>query len=168
MKNLAIRPESERDREAVSEINRTAFGQPDEAELIARLRSEGVVVVSLVADMDGRAVGHILFSCLEVAADERKVKAVSLAPMAVLPECQGRGVGSALVRSGLEACRVRGIEAVVVLGHADYYPRFGFRAEWMANFRAPFSGDAFMGVELKEGALRCGEGRVVYPKAFGL
>src|SRR5262245_50833226 len=116
-----IRHEIAADHEAVRHVNRLAFGQDDEAGIVDALRNGGYVRVSLVAEVEGRVVGHILFSDLPILRDEGTVGALSLAPMAVLPEFQKRGVGSALVRKGLEACREQGHRIVVVLGHPDFY-----------------------------------------------
>jgi len=97
------------------------------------LRSDGAVVVALVAVENDEIVGHILFSDLLIEAEQAVLHAVSLAPMAVLPDHQRRGIGSALVRQGLAICRERGKSIVVVLGHPAYYPRFGFSAELAQN-----------------------------------
>ena len=113
-------------------------------------------------------VGHILFSHLPIqTAGGAILHAAALAPMAVLPAHQRAGIGAALVRAGLEACAEGDARAVVVLGHPDYYPRFGFSAEAARALQAPFSGPAFMALELLPGALR-GGGAVRYARAFGL
>jgi putative acetyltransferase len=128
---VKIRPERPDDIAAIQAVNRQAFGQADEAVLVDALRDGGFAVASLVAEDAGRIVGHILFSRLPVAAGGRIVEGAALAPMAVMPDRQREGIGSALVRAGLVACRAAGIAAVVVLGHPDYYPRFGFSASPM-------------------------------------
>ena len=112
-------------------------------------------------------MGHILFSELPIETDQGVLDAVSLAPMSVLPKWQRRGIGSALVRHGLEACRERGKAIVVVVGHPGYYPRFGFSAALAKNLYGPFSGEAWMAIELKPGALEGVRGAVRYPEAFG-
>lgn len=164
-----VRPEEPGDRAAIYAVNRAAFGQDDEAELVDRLREDGLVIASLVAceGADGEITGHILFSELPIDTETRTIRATALAPMAVLPAFQRRGVGSALVRAGLEACRDRGIEAVVVLGHPEYYPRFGFSAETAKCLRAPYSGEAFMALELTPGVLQDVDATVRYPPALG-
>lgn len=164
---IAIRPESPDDREAVRAVNRRAFGGDEEADLVERLHADGLVIASLVAVAGDEVVGHILFSTLPIDLPAGKIRAAALAPMSVLPSHQRRGIGSALVRAGLAACRDAGIEAVVVLGHPEYYPRFGFSAALAQALHAPFSGPALMALELRPGALAVG-GRVEYPKAFGL
>jgi len=165
---LSIREETPQDYEAIREVNRLAFQQEDEGQIVDRLRADGLVIASLVAVEDGAVVGHILFSELPIETDRGLLRAASLAPMAVRPERQRRGIGSALVLRGLEVCRQRGYSIVVVVGHPSYYPRFGFSAERARNLRSPFAGEAFMGLELVAGALEGLEGRVRYPEAFGL
>ena len=129
------------------------------------LRANGDAALSLVAENDSGVVGHILFSHLPIQGPAREAAAAALAPMSVLPRWQRRGVGSALVRAGLDRCRNAGFEAVVVLGHPTYYPRFGFSARLAQPLQAPFSGPAFMALELVPGALSAG-GVVRYPDAF--
>lgn len=160
-----VRLEGHTDVDAIRTVNREAFGGQAEVELVDALRANGDAAVSLVAETDTDVVGHILFSHLPIRAPVAEVAAVALAPMSVLPESQRRGVGSALVRTGLDRCRNAGFEAVVVLGHPAYYPRFGFSAHLAEQLQAPFSGPAFMALELVPGALREG-GVVRYPDAF--
>jgi putative acetyltransferase len=92
----------------------------------------------------------------------------ALAPVAVLPDHQRRGIGSALIRRGLELCRKRGCAAVLVVGHPEYYPRFGFSADLAAGVKAPFSGPVFMAIELVAGALAKLERPVRYASPFGI
>jgi putative acetyltransferase len=163
-----VRPETPADREAVYRVNRLAFGQDEEAALVDALRS-GYSRVSLVAEVDGVVVGHILFSDLPILTDSGIVSALALAPMAVLPEYQRRGIGSALIRAGLAACGEAGHRIVVVLGHADFYPRFGFSAKLAESLVSPFSGrDSWMAAELVPGALAGVRGRVQYAPPFGI
>ncbi len=165
---IKIREETLGDRTAIREVNELAFGTPEEVELVDRLRSDGLVLASLVACDGGEVVGHILFSELPIETAGRTIRGAALAPMAVRPDRQRQGLGSALVRRGLEACRALGVEAVVVLGHPAYYPRFGFSVETARLLEAPFSGPAFMALELTPGALDGVSGRVRYPPPFGL
>lgn len=162
-----IRPAAEADAEAIGQVAAAAFGRTDEADLVARLRRDGDVTAELVAAAKGRVFGHILFSRLELIGDHDTLTAAALAPVSVAPAEQGQGHGAALVRAGLDLCRSRGLSAVVVLGHPNYYPRFGFEASAAAKLQAPFSGPAFMALELRPGALAEAR-RVRYARAFGL
>lgn len=158
--------------EGIRNVNRLAFGGEDEANLVDRLRAEGLVVASLVALRDGEVAGHILFSELPIRrSDGGVIPAASLAPMAVHPRLQRVGVGSLLVRAGLEVCRAKGKDVVLVLGHPAYYPRFGFSAELGRQIQSPYSEpgrDSWMALELRAGALHGVTGSVQYPAAFGL
>jgi len=166
--NILIRPETSADHDAIRHVNRLAFGQGDEARLVDALRDGGFVRVSLVAQQAGQVVGHILFSDLPIITGAGTVPALALAPMAVLPEVQRQGIGSALVQKGLEACRQQGHRIVVVVGHLHFYPRFGFSPKLATSLESPFSGsDSFMAVELVPGALDGVAGRVQYPPPFG-
>lgn len=170
-----VREERPDDRAAVHAVVAAAFGRPDEADLVDRLRAAGEVVMSLVAEApagaDGAAadiVGHVLFSPLPLTGAGHAVPAAALAPLAVRPEHHGQGVGSALVREGLARLEAMRVPAVVVLGDPDYYRRFGFRADLAARLVAPFSGGAFMAVELVPGTLAAGGLTARYASAFGV
>lgn len=149
-------------------MNRLAFGQEDEARLVDALRAGGHARISLVAEEEGRGVGHILFSDLPIITKGGVVPALSLAPMAVIPSHQRRGIGSLLVWGALRACRDAGHRIVVVLGHPGFYPRFGFSARLAERLGSPYSGPAFMAAELVPGALEGVEGEVRYPPPFSL
>jgi putative acetyltransferase len=164
---MRIRPEATADHMAIREVNRLAFGGDDEARLVDALREGGYARVSLVAEEDGRVVGHILFSELPIETRSGTRAALSLAPVAVVPSHQRRGIGSMLTREGLRACTEAGHRIVVVLGHPEFYPRFGFSATLAERLRSPFTGPAFMALELVPGALEGVEGEVRYPP-FGL
>ena len=165
---MPIRPEIPDDGPAIAALNREAFGGDEEADLIGRLQADGLAAVSLVAVEQGTIVGHILFSDLVVEIDGRKVRAVALAPMCVRKDRQRRGVGTALVRQGLDAVRAAGYQAVIVLGHPGFYPRFGFSPGLAEKLASPFAGSAFMALELAPGALAGTSGKVIYPAAFML
>jgi putative acetyltransferase len=164
--NVEIRPDTHQDHEAIRHVNRLAFGQDEEAQLVDSLRDAGYVRVSLVAVCDGLVVGHILFSDLPIVTEAGQVDALSLAPMAVLPDYQRRTIGTALVREGLKRCREAGHRIVIVVGHSEYYPRFGFSADLARTLESPFSGEAFMAMELVPGALEGVVGRVEYSPPF--
>lgn len=159
-----IRHAKPADHAAIRDVNIAAFGKPDEADLIERLRADGDVVFELVAESDGAVVGHILYSRLW--ADSVNLYA-ALAPMAVRPDRQRDGIGGQLVRTSIETAREFGAHAVIVLGHPAYYPKFGFTPEAAKAVKAPYSGSpAFMALEIEPGALA--EPLIVaYPDAFG-
>jgi putative acetyltransferase len=166
---LEIRPETEKDRKIIWNVNRAAFKAEDEANLVDSLRDGGYVEVSLTAEIDGEIVGHILFSRLAIVTEGGIVDALSLAPMAVLPSHQRQGIGSKLVEAGLEACRDKNHKIVVVLGHPKFYPQFGFSTELARFLVSPFGGGtAWMAMELVPGAMTNVEGRVEYPSPFGV
>lgn len=188
---VSIRPEEPRDADDIRVVHQHAFGRPNEAALVDTLR--GVPrAISLVATIDGRLVGHILFTPVEihVGSDggrtgvgpgsdpvaeiamlpvvEIAMLAVGLAPMGVLPEYQRQGIGSDLARAGLNACRAEGHAVVVVLGHPAFYSRFGFgRASTHGiAYERPVPADAFMVLELKPGVLSQTRGVVRYRPEF--
>ena len=161
---MIVRPAREADHAAIRAVVTAAFGQPDEADLVDALRADGDALVELVAEDNDEVVGHILFSPM---ACEPRAKVAALAPVAVKPGRQRDGVGIALIEAGLEDCRAKGVDAVIVLGHADYYARFGFSAELARQVRAPFSGPSFMALELTPGVLST-ERTVRYAAAFGV
>lgn len=168
---LLIRPETISDISAIRDVNKQAFdGRDVEAGLVEAIRqSESFMAeLSLVAEEQGRVVGHILFSRIHIGTDTNQVSALALAPMAVLPGYQKRGIGSALVRRGLEECKRLGHEIVIVLGHPSYYPRFGFSSSLAKSLDCPYGncGEAWMALELVEGALQGIHGKVVYPSYF--
>jgi len=164
----AIRAARPADSEAIAALNCAAFGGEDEVGIIERLRRDSLVAVELVVERDGTLIGHILLSWLPTMLDGRNVKALALAPMAVLPGSQKQGIGGRLIVAALHEARAAGAEAVIVLGHPDYYPRFGFSAALARNLASPFNGEAFMALELVPGVLAGQQGSVAYPAAFGL
>ena len=168
---MIIRPETQADIEDIFLVNKLAFsGRDAEGRLVdaIRMTEHFIPELSLVAEQDGRIVGHILFSRIQVVSPRRQLDALALAPMAVLPDYQGRGIGSALVQQGLEECRRLGHAVVIVLGHPGFYPRFGFSAEQAHSLECPFgpAGPAWMALELVPGALQGVSGKVIYPAAF--
>ena len=168
IREVVIREREPADDEAIRRLNDLVFGGPFESRLIEELREAFIDAVELVAVEDGAIVGHILFSALTTMVDDDAVPTLSLAPMCVHPDRQGSGIGTALVEAGLDLARHREWQAVVVLGHPEYYPRFGFSAELASGLDSPFDGDSFMALELVPGALDGDDGLVVYPAAFGL
>ena len=163
---MHIRPETSADHAAIREVNQLAFGGDAEARLVDALRDGGHVRISMVAEADPQVVGHILFSALTIATPRGILDGLSLAPMAVIPSHQRRGIGSSLIREGLRACREAGHRVVIVLGHPEFYPRFGFSATLAEPLHSPYSGPAFMAVELVPGSLEGVEGDVTYSPPF--
>ena len=164
---MIVRPERASDRPAVRHVHATAFTTPDEADLVDALRALARPLVSLVAEADGVVVGHVMFSPVALPA-HRELRLMGLAPLAVVPARQRSGIGSALTRAGLERCRDLDVGAVVVLGHPDYYPRFGFtRADAFGigcQFEAPPA--AWMLLELVPGYLDGAGGTARWHAAF--
>jgi putative acetyltransferase len=164
-----IRNERPEDYPAVRDVNVRAFGGHIEATLVDMLRAANKALISLVAADSSQVVGHILFSAITVAEAPEAFRGVGLAPMSVLPEFQNKGIGSALVRQGIEACRRNGYDAVVVLGHANYYPRFGFSKAKDHGLDNEYNAvDSFMVMELREGVLGTIRGLVKYEPEFNL
>ena len=164
---MLIRTEEPKDRAAVHAVNVSAFETPAEADLVDALRKEAYPIVSLVAEQDGAIVGHIMFSPVTLSG-HADLKIMGLAPMAVAPEQQNKGIGSALVRAGLERCKELGFGATVVLGHTWFYPRFGFvpsvRYGIGCEYEVPQ--DVFMVMELQPGYLREATGIIKFHAAF--
>jgi putative acetyltransferase len=165
---LLIRGERPEDIPDIHELHTLAFGRPAEADLVDALRARGKATLSLVAVEDDRIVGHILFSPVTIHSGHRRLPAVGLAPMAVLPERQRCGIGSQLVRIGLLECRNAGYDCVVVLGHPTYYPRFGFvpasRYGLTSEYAVP--DEAFMVLAWDEAVLKGRGGVVRYQPEF--
>ncbi len=163
-----IRLEMDGERAAIHAVNSAAFARADEADLVDKLRAEDAVLASIVAELDGRVVGHVLFSRMFIETADGRVSAVALAPVAVLPAYQRQGIGGKLIRHGLELLRQKDERIAIVLGWPEYYPRFGFSVEKAAALESPFPREAYMALELSPGALYGVRGKVRYAAAFGL
>lgn len=166
---LKIRRETATDHDAIRRVNELAFERPDEARLVGMLREAATPFLSIVADDDGAIVGHICFTPVTVEREDGGTAHIlGLAPMAVLPDRQNQGIGSQLVRAGLDACRAFGFGAVVVLGHPDYYPRFGFEPAARRGLRSEYDvpEPVFMVAELVPGAADGLRGLARYHQAF--
>jgi len=167
---VTVTPERPEHHGAVYQVHQEAFGRPDEARLVESLRRSPAFIpeLSLVALDGSQVVGHILFSRIVVRSSTESHRALALAPMAVLPPFQRRGIGTRLVRKGLEDARALGHRVVIVVGHPRYYPRFGFVPAEPLGIRAPFavSSGAFMVRGLEPDALLGLEGEVEYPPEF--
>ena len=165
---MEVRPEEPGDAPAVRRVNEAAFERADEADLVDRLRGQASRYLALVAVDEGEVVGHVAFSPVTFHPPRPALSAFGLAPMAVRPDRQRDGVGSALVRAGLAACQEAGAGAIVVLGHPDYYPRFGFEPAASHGIGNEYGAppEAFMVLELAPGTLGGVSGTAVYDPAL--
>ena len=156
---MIIRSAEPRDHHEVRALLLSAFPSPAEANLVKQLRSDGDVAIELVAERHNRIVGHLLFSRMTAP-----FRALALAPVAVLPDQQGQGVGSRLIEAGHERARREGWEAIFVLGEPAYYSRLGYSVTAAASFSSPYAGTYFMMLPLSEGLPQQGE--VAHARAF--
>jgi putative acetyltransferase len=164
-----IRREQPGDAPQIREVNQQAFGRPIEADIVDALRESGCPFLSLVAQVGNRVVGHILFTPVTVETAEGPLQGMGLAPMAVLPQYQRRGIGSLLAQRGIAEVRSDGYPFIVVLGHPDYYPRFGFEPASRYGLACQYEGvpdEAFMVLVLEEAALKNAAGVVRYRQEF--
>jgi len=164
---VIIRTETSDDYKVVFDLNVKAFGQENESRLIEALRKSNAFVpeLSLVAEVDGKVVGHILFT--KVTIGDSKHEGLALAPVAVAPDAQRQGLGTRLVEAGLKKAAELGFDSVVVLGHENYYPKFGFKSASNWNITTGYnSPESTFALELKNGALEHVSGLVEYPKEF--
>ena len=165
---MKIREEQPSDVEKIWEVNSDAFETDAEANLVNALRNSGCTYISLVAEIENNVVGHILFTPVELIGNVNKLNIMGLAPMAVSTSYQNKGIGSKLVKAGLEQCRSQGYAAVVVLGHPNYYPKFGFVPSVKYGIKSEYEvpDEVFMILELIPGSLKNHEGVIKYHEAF--
>ncbi|MDQ6780002.1 MAG: N-acetyltransferase [Candidatus Eremiobacteraeota bacterium] len=163
---IGLRQETIADINAIQAIYAEAFGRPDEGLLVDRLRTGGLIIVSLVAVHEAQVVGSVILSDVTIQTDGWSIAAVALAPLAVRPAHQRQGIGAALVRESLRLCTQHGKAAALVLGDPSYYRRFGFSSALAAPIKSPWSGPAWMALELIPEVLRDVKGSVAYPDAF--
>ncbi|WP_019172670.1 GNAT family N-acetyltransferase [Pseudaminobacter salicylatoxidans] len=163
MSTVAVREATQEDRKAIFLVEERAFGRKHEADLVERVVADGEHLLELVAERDGRVVGHVLFSRLLVDPDGTPFDAVSLAPLAVDPDYQGQGVGTALVRHGHEVLRARGEKLSIVVGDPAYYGRFGYARAGAEKFTSDYQGDAMQALYWGEAPT---SGQLAHPRAF--
>ncbi len=166
---MAIRKEQDSDKESIWKVNAEAFETEAEANLVNALRDSGTPFISLLAEADEEIVGHILFTPVELTGDNSGLTLMGLAPMAVRPGFQRKGIGSQLVRAGVENCSIQGYDAIVVLGHPEYYPKFGFVPSVKYGIKSEYDvpDEVFMVLELKENVLKGKSGIIRFHAAFG-
>ncbi|MCI4644534.1 MAG: N-acetyltransferase [Hyphomonadaceae bacterium] len=163
MTKYAIRPSGPGDLDAIASLNDLAFGGADEGQIVRTLQDDGDSLLSLVATAGAGMVGHIELFRIQIDGEDL---AAGLGPMCTHPDYQRVGIGAALVSAAQIAMAEMGRLPVFVLGHADYYPRFGFEAAAAAGFSAPWSGPFFMAWGLEEATVKAG--KLTYPRAFGV
>ncbi len=175
--NINIRKETPEDYLQVIELTEKAFesleiSDHNEGKLVDKLRKAPTFVdeLSLVAELNGQLVGHILFTPIVIENGAQQFQSLVLAPVSVLPEFQKMGIGGQLIRAGHQKATELGFQSVILIGHPEYYPRFGYKkaSGWgiKTHYGLP-SDDVFMAVELTEGALSKVSGMVVFPPEFG-
>ncbi len=162
---VEIREEHPDDVAVVRELNRRAFGQDQESNIVDALRANGAALLSLVATVHDRVVGHIMYSPLSISGN---VTGAALGPMAVIPERQRQGIGSKLIEAGNRKLKDAGCPFIIVVGHADYYPRFGFRpaSEHEIKCEWDLPDDVFMLLVLDEAKMKDVSGLAKYRHEF--
>lgn len=169
MHGINVRPESAADIKAIDVVHLSAFGGDEEVNLVSALRGSAGFnsSLSLVAEFHDRIVGHILMTKVRLQRDHEGRDILALAPMAVVPSQSHRGIGSELVQSALEAAKQMDYPAVVVVGHPEFYRRFGFEpaSKWQLRCNLPAPPEAVLAMELEPGTLE-GGGNIIYPAQF--
>ena len=169
--DIEIRPENPDDYPAIKKVNDLAFEQPNEGLLVEGLRRNPRFVpqLSLVATYDGTVVGHILFFPIRIVCEDSYAISLSLSPIAVLPEYQGKGIGGRLIEEGVAVAKTMGYESIIVVGHPEYYPRFGFLPAGKWGVTPPYKevpDEAFMAIELIEDGLEGKAGVAEFPQEY--
>lgn len=165
---MVIRKEEERDFESITAVHHAAFEKEHEAEIVLKSRQLGELAVSLVAEVDGQIVGHALYSTVRLVRENGEETAVALGPIGVLPEFQKQGIGAHLITKGNTFCFEAGHNLIFVLGHASYYPKFGFAptAPYGITCEYDVPPEAFMVVARTPDGLDGHCGTVYYGNAF--
>ena len=165
---INIRCETLPDYTVIAEVNTLAFGLENEAKLVEEIRRSDRYIpdLSLVAEVENVIVGHILFSYIDLVGEET-LQVLGLAPLAVHPQFQRQGIGSALIKAGLEIAEAKKEAIVIVLGHPEFYTRFGFQPSVVYEIESPFPvpEDVFMVKPLQSYQKRY-KGKVIYPSTF--
>jgi len=177
MNTITIRKEILEDYTRVIQLTEKAFesleiSEHNEGQLVDKLRKAPTFVdeLSLVAELDGQLVGHILFTPIIIDNGEQKFQSLVLGPVSVLPEFQNQGIGGQLIRAGHQEAKELGFQSVILIGHPEYYPRFGYKPASSFGIKTQIplpSDDVFMAVELTEDGLTDVSGMVVFPPEFG-
>lgn len=173
---IIVRQETGADFDGVYQVVKAAFLNAPysihEEDLVVRLRNSAAFIpeLSLVAEAEGKIVGHIMFTKIAIKAEEETHTALVLAPVSVSPEMQGKGIGTKLILEGHKIARELGFSSVILVGHAGYYPRFGYNRASNFGLTLPIEvpDEAFMACQLTENALSEVEGVVEFPKEFGI
>lgn len=172
---IRLRQENKKDYETVFQLIEKAFEKEEYSDhseqfLVNRLRDSDAFIpeLSIIAEVEGKIVGHILFTKLKIKNQSQSFQSLALAPVSVLPEFQGKGIGSKLILYGHDVAKKLGYKSVILLGHQDYYPRFGYELCEKYHINMPFDVPAenCMVIALTEDGLKGVSGEVVYPKAF--
>ena len=166
---INIREERKNDHEAIKEVNDKAFNRPQEGVVVNKIRKSGAKVLSLVATIENKIVGHILFSTVEIKGHEKRMVGMGLAPMAVLPKYQKQGIGSMLIKEGVKRLKKRSVPFVIVLGHENYYPKFGFEKASKYGLRCQWKDvpdEAFMVLILDNDVMKNIHGIAKYREEF--
>lgn len=163
MEKFTVRIALQGDKPAIQDLNERAFGRLDEGRIITQLENDGAAILQIVAEMEGQIVGHLMFYHIGVLG---RLGAIGLGPMCVDPWVQREGVGSGMVSAGLTHLKNNHASIVFVVGHPEYYPRFGFSEEATADFQGPWKGPHFMAIRLRYGPPM--SGKLIFPQAFGV
>ncbi len=166
---IRVREETPADYDQIRQVNDLAFECPDEGKIVDQIRASQEEIISLVALVDEKVVGHILFSPAVINRNQKPITGMGLAPMAVLPEYQNKGIGTTLVKEGLQKLRESNCPFVIVVGHAEYYPRFGFERASKHGLQCQYDGtpdEAFMVIIMDQAVMKHAKGVAEYMKEF--
>ena len=167
---IKIEAETEEDYEQITTLHTLAFNRDGEAKLVEKLRRTPIYIreLSLVARYRNTVIGHILFYPIRIKSHRKKCVSLALAPISVIPRFQNRKIGTRLIREGLQKARKLGFKSVIVIGHLEYYPRFGFEKASKYGISASFDvpDNAFFAIELEKDALKDCSGTAEYPDEY--